>query len=175
MLEELRSFWRVLEPKITKTVRQGTENCVRREIMDVSTAPDGHKIGVRQPYGEEINLPYAPAAAGAKVGQSVIVEWRGSLSTGVAVSMGDGIAKPGILYADIKSTWVESGGVYTQNVSVPGMRAEYTPIPIMDSAAPSAEELNAFKMISHVVAAENSITLFATGEITTEINILLKI
>lgn len=175
MLAEVQEFWNSLMPKISKAIAEKTGNCVRRDRFDVSTAPNGEKIGVRQPYGSEIFLPYGPTVAGAAVGQSVIVEWRGSLSTGIVTSYGDGIIKSGVLTANLGTTW-SGNGPYTQNVSVPGMSPKFTPEPLlqMPTSGQSAA-ISAFENIVAVEAGTNSVTVYAKAQTTTAITLLLKL
>lgn len=175
MLNEIREFWAALSPKIRQSVQSMTRNCVRRERYDVSTVPNGETIGVRQPYGSEIFLPYAPTVAGAEVGNTVIVEWRESLSTGVAVSFGDGIPKCGELKVTVGTQW-SGTGPYTQQISAQGMQEGYTPIPCLDtSTEPTAAQITAFKSIAAVKAGQNSVTIYASAATDTEIQLILKL
>lgn len=175
MLNEIKAFWAALSPKIRQMVKNMTQNCVRRERYDVVAAPNGETIGVRQPYGSEIFLPYAPTVAGAVAGDTVIVEWRDSLSTGVAVSFGDGIAKCGELKVTVGTAWSGSSP-YTQQISAPGMQAGYRPIPSLDaSTEPTAAQITAFKSIVGAAAARNSVTLYADAATETPIDIILKL
>lgn len=175
MLNEIREFWAALSPKIRQSIKTMTQSCIRRERYDVSTAPNGEKIGVRQPYGSEIFLPYAPAVAGAEAGDTVMVEWRDSLSTGVAVSFGDGIPKCGELKVTVGTQW-SGTGPYTQQISAQGMQTGYTPIPSLDtSAEPTAAQITAFKSIAAVMAGQNSVTIYASAATDTEIKLILKL
>lgn len=175
MLEAIKEFWKALEPKVNRAIAERTRNCVRRERYDVTAPPDGSKIGVKPPYGVEIFLPYAPAVANAQVGQTVIVEWRGSLSTGIAVSYGDGLIKGATIPIVISTAW-NGSGPYTQNISVPGMNADYAPIPylVMPNSGQSAA-MAAFKSIVAISPGENAVTVFSDSPTTTNINVLLKL
>lgn len=175
MLEAIKDFWKSLEPKVNRTIAERTRNCVRRERYDVTTPPNGQKIGVTPPYGTEIFLPYAPTVAQAQIGQAVVVEWRGSLSTGVAVSFGDGIVGFADFPITIGTSW-EGSGPYTQTISAPGMRVGLIPIPslIVPSSGQSAA-ITAFKSIVAVQANNNSVTIYADTPTSASIDVSLKI
>lgn len=90
MLNDVSEFARALEPLIRKIVDERTKNALRVERYEVSTDPDGSVMGVRQPFGTEIFLPYSQQVANATEGDSVLVLWRGSMSTAKVWCFGDG-------------------------------------------------------------------------------------
>ena len=91
MLNDALAFWNAIRPKVDERIRELTQNVVRRERFSVSTPPDGTKIGVKQPFGKtEIFVPYTEKVQSAQIGDTVLVEWRGTLSTALAVTFGDG-------------------------------------------------------------------------------------
>lgn len=90
MIQYAEEFARALEPLIQKIVDERTKNVLRVERYEVSTEADGSVMGVRQPYGKEIFLPYSSEVASAEEGDSVLVLWRGSLSTGKVWCFGNG-------------------------------------------------------------------------------------
>lgn len=175
MLEVIKEFWKSLEPKVIKAISERTRNCVRRERYDVATPPDGEKIGVKPPYGTEIFLPYTATVINAQTGQAVIVEWRGSLSTGTVVAFGDGVIRQATVEVTVSTAW-EGSGPYTQTIAVPGMNQSFAPTFLLTvPESGQADAISAFKSIGAVVAGENSVTVFADNPTTTSINILLKI
>lgn len=90
MLEEALSFWNAIKGKVREAIREDTRNAVRMERYDVTTAPNGTKIGVSQPFGDEIFVPYSAEVANAQVGDTVLLVWWNSLSTAKAYYFGDG-------------------------------------------------------------------------------------
>lgn len=92
MLENAAALKAALAPLIEKIVDERCRNALRAERYDVSTAGNGTVMGVRQPYGKEIFLPYCSEVAGAEEGDSVLVIWRGSLSNGKVWCFADGPA-----------------------------------------------------------------------------------
>lgn len=90
MLEGIIEFWNALKPKVDQAVNEKTGNCLRVDRFDVAAAPSNGKISVRQPYGRTISIPYCEEVAAAKAGDTVLVIWWGSLSTGKAWCFGDG-------------------------------------------------------------------------------------
>lgn len=90
MLEEALSFWNAIKGKVREAIREDTRNAVRMERYDVTTAPNGTKIGVSQPFGDEIFVPYSAEVANARVGDTVLLVWWNSLSTAKAYYFGDG-------------------------------------------------------------------------------------
>ena len=90
MLELTKEFAKALEPLIQQIVDDRTKNALRVERYEVSTVADGTAMGVRQPYGTEIFLPYSQQVANAQEGDSVLVLWRGTLSTAKVWCFGNG-------------------------------------------------------------------------------------
>lgn len=108
------AFWNALKVKVKTLIQQDTFNCMRMERYDVTTAPNGTKIGVTLPEGgQEILIPYADSVAKAVVGDTVMVGWRGSMSTARAMWFGRGfdggarlldIYPVGSIYMSVNST-----------------------------------------------------------------------
>ena len=94
MLSEAKSFWEAIKGQVSKLCKQETANALRAERYDVTTVPNGTTIGVTQPYGtNEIFIPYAAEVAEAKVGDTVLVIWWGSMSNAKAWFFGSGPTK----------------------------------------------------------------------------------
>ena len=93
MQRDALEFWEAIAGKVKQTVRGMMEKSLQCERYDVTTAPDGSKIGVKQPFGSrEIFIPYSAEVAEAKVGDTVLVMWWNSLSTAKAWYFGSGPA-----------------------------------------------------------------------------------
>ncbi len=90
MLELTSELAKALEPLIRRIVDERTRNALRVERYEVSTAANGTVMGVRQPFGTEIFLPYSQQVQNATVGDSVLVLWRDSLSTAKVWCFGNG-------------------------------------------------------------------------------------
>ena len=90
MMQDAKAFWDAMRSHVARLCRQETANALRAERYDVTTAPDGKVIGVRQPFGaQEIKIPYAAEVA---VGDTVLVVWWGSMSNAKAWFFGSGPA-----------------------------------------------------------------------------------
>lgn len=108
------AFWNALKVKVKSLIQQDTFNCLRMERYDVTTAPNGTTIGVTMPEGgKEIKIPYSKDVANASIGDTVMVGWRGSMSTARAMWFGKGYsggASPldiypiGSIYMSVNST-----------------------------------------------------------------------
>lgn len=108
------AFWNALKVKVKTLIQQDTFNCLRMERYDVTTAPNGTKIGVTLPEGgKEILIPYSAEVASAVIGDTVMVGWRGSMSTAKAMWFGKGysgainplsIYPVGSIYMSVNST-----------------------------------------------------------------------
>lgn len=93
MQRDALEFWEAIAGKVKQTARNMMEKSLQCERYDVTTAPDGSKIGVKQPFGtQEIFIPYSAEVADAKVGDTVLVMWWNSLSTAKAWYFGSGPA-----------------------------------------------------------------------------------
>lgn len=86
MLKDALAFYNAIEGKIKDTIREMSGKNLQCERYDVTTAPNSStgKIGVTQPFGTEIFVPYNAACASAKVGDTVLVAWWKSLSNAKA-------------------------------------------------------------------------------------------
>lgn len=81
MISEAKAFWEAVSGKVKSLIQTETENAMRLQRYDVTTAPNGTVMGVRQPFGNnEIFLPYSKEVASATVGDTVLVAWWGSMS-----------------------------------------------------------------------------------------------
>ena len=81
MISEAQRFWDAIVGKVRQVAQETSKNAFRCERYEVTTAPNGSKIGVTLPLGtKEIFLPYSAEVAGATVGSQVLVVWWGSMS-----------------------------------------------------------------------------------------------
>lgn len=90
VMKEAKDIWDALVPAINAQIDKRIRNCVKRCKMTVTSAPNGSTIGVKEAFGDAIQLPYTAAMAGAQVGQSVWAEYAYAASNMVVVSYGDG-------------------------------------------------------------------------------------
>lgn len=89
--DEAMKIWNALKPMVNRQIEEKTRSCVRAKKMTVTTAPNGSVIGVAEPYGEEILIPYLSTLSGAAVGDAVWVWYYfNNASTMIAMSMGNG-------------------------------------------------------------------------------------
>lgn len=97
MLKDAIAVWKALEGQVRKTVKDMSGKSLQCERYDVTTAPNAStgKIGVSQPFGNEIFIPYSAAVASAAVGDTVMVFWWKSLSNAKAWYMGNAIGEGG--------------------------------------------------------------------------------
>lgn len=117
MQREVLEFWEAIAGKVKQTVRGMMEKSLQCERYDVMTAPDGSKIGVKQPFGSrEIFIPYSAEVADAKVGDTVLVMWWNSLSTAKAWYFGSGpAANYDGLISRMLDVFYPIGSVYTSS------------------------------------------------------------
>ena len=93
MMQDAKAFWDAMRSHVARLCRQETANALRAERYDVTTAPDGKVIGVRQPFGaQEIKIPYAAEVASAAVGDTGLGVWWGAMSNAKAWFFGSGPA-----------------------------------------------------------------------------------
>lgn len=88
---EALKIWEAILPMVDKEIADRTASCVRGKKMIVTEEPDGDVIGVREPFGNTIHIPYISTLSDAQVGDTVWVQWYfNNASTMHAVSFGDG-------------------------------------------------------------------------------------
>ena len=93
MLSEAQQFWDAISGKIKQLIKSETQSTMQCERYEVTTAPDGTKIGVTLPLGSnEIFLPYSAEVADATVGDPVLVVWWRSMSNAKVYYFADGFA-----------------------------------------------------------------------------------
>lgn len=81
MLSDAQRFWDAIAGKVKQVAQDVAQNTFRCERYEVTTAPNGYKMGVTLPLGaKEIFLPYSSEVSGATVGSQVLVVWWGSMS-----------------------------------------------------------------------------------------------
>ena len=88
---EALKIWEALRPMIDTEIAEKTRSCVRTRKMVCTTAPNGSVIGVAEPFGNEVKIPYSSSVSNAQVGDAVWVQWYyDNASTMLAISFGDG-------------------------------------------------------------------------------------
>lgn len=88
---EALKIWNALKPMVTKEIERLTRSCVRARKMQVKVPPNGSTIGVAEPYGETIQIPYSFALSEAREGDAVWVwEYFSNASTMIALAYGNG-------------------------------------------------------------------------------------
>lgn len=93
MLSEAQQFWDAISGKVKQLIRSETQSAMRCERYEVTTAPDGTKVGVTLPMGDnEIFLPYSAEVADADVGDPVLVVWWHSMSNAKVYYFANGFA-----------------------------------------------------------------------------------
>ncbi len=81
MLDEAKGFRDAIVGRIKGLIHSETKNALRMERYEVTTAPNGSKMGVTKPFGStELMLPYSREVSTATVGSQVLVAWWGSMS-----------------------------------------------------------------------------------------------
>jgi hypothetical protein len=73
--KEATAFWNAIKPAIDEEIKKQTKGMVQRRKVKVTTAPANSVIGVTEPFGEEIFLPYVSNLGTAVVGDMVWVEF----------------------------------------------------------------------------------------------------
>ena len=95
LTREAQKIWNALRVMVDKEIDTRTASCVRSRKMTVMAAPNGSTIGVAEPFGETVYIPYSSTLANAKVGDSVWVDWKfNNASTMVAMATGEGQIVP---------------------------------------------------------------------------------
>lgn len=130
---EALKIWEALRPMIDTEIAEKTRSCVRTRKMVCTTAPNGSVIGVAEPFGNEVKIPYSSSVSNANVGDAVWVQWYyDNASTMLAISFGDGSSQEylpltgGTVTGSITSTR-EGIGFYSRAASsVAGFSASNT-------------------------------------------------
>lgn len=90
--DEALKIWNALKPMIDREIKAKTDSCVRAKKMLVTTAPNETVIGVTEPYGTEIFVPYSSEIATSQVGDTVWVWYfYNNASTMIALTFGSGL------------------------------------------------------------------------------------
>lgn len=118
---EALKIWEALRPMIDTEIAEKTRSCVRTRKMVCTTAPNGSVIGVAEPFGNEVKIPYSSSVSNAQVGDAVWVQWYyDNASTMLAISFGNGSSQEylpltgGTVTGQIKSTYNSGKGFYVE-------------------------------------------------------------
>ena len=86
--KEALEIWNSLKPMIDKEITAKTQGMVQRRKATVTTAPSlsTNTIGVTEPFGQELMLPFATNLITANVGDSVWYEFSYGATNAVVVS-----------------------------------------------------------------------------------------
>lgn len=118
---EALKIWEALRPMIDTEIAEKTRSCVRTRKMVCTTAPNGSVIGVAEPFGNEVKIPYSSSVSNAQVGDAVWVQWYyDNASTMLAISFGDGSSQEylpltgGTVTGQVKSTYNSGKGFFVE-------------------------------------------------------------
>lgn len=123
--DEALKIWKTLKPMIDQEIESKTRSAVRAKKMSVTTAPNDGLIGVAEPFGEEVMIPYSSSLSNAQVGDAVWVWYYfNNASTMIAMTTGAGqLSFSGqpepeelevlISNTSVNSSWTNSGGHIT--------------------------------------------------------------
>ena len=83
---EASEFWNALKPMIDEEIKTQTRGMVQRRKMKVTTAPslNTNKIGVTEPFGSEMFIPFTTNLISASVGDVVWVEFMYGMTNAFA-------------------------------------------------------------------------------------------
>lgn len=91
MTREAQKIWKAIQPMVRKEARDAAQSAVRAKKMTVVTPPNGQTVGVAEPFGETLNLPYSSALPSLSPGDAVWVQWfYDNASTMMVICKGDG-------------------------------------------------------------------------------------
>ena len=122
MLSEAQRFWDAISGKVRQLIRGETQNAMRCERYEVTTAPNGTKVGVTKPFGSnELFLPYSAEISTATVGDPVLVVWWGSMSNAKVYYFADGYrgVEQGTDQLPVTFTTVGVNSGYSRTVTIP--------------------------------------------------------
>lgn len=141
LTREAQKIWNALRVMVDKEIDRRTASCVRSRKMTVMTAPNGSTVGVAEPFGQTIDIPYSSALANVKVGDTVWVDWKfDNASTMVAMATGDGQIVPDYFdYNDANRNLLEARKFIQTSITDNGDLVTPTASPVyMDYAGVSA-------------------------------------
>ena len=72
---EAQKIWKALRPMIDEEIKQKTNSCVRARKMRVMSAPEDGLVGVAEPFGNTVHVPYSSQLTDLQVGDAVWVYW----------------------------------------------------------------------------------------------------
>ena len=88
---EAQKIWKALQPMVSAEIKKQTASCIRAKKMSVTVPPDGTTVGVAEPFGETIQIPYSSSLSTLAKGDTVWVWWYyNNASTMIAVTTGSG-------------------------------------------------------------------------------------
>jgi hypothetical protein len=83
--EEALAIKAELRPIIRELVEELTNGLIKRKRMTVTVAPNGTTIGVAEPYGNTIQIPYASNLSLA-IGNSVWVDYAYGMTNAIVTT-----------------------------------------------------------------------------------------
>lgn len=111
-VQDSLAFWNKLKQKIRVLIKQETGNCMRVNLCEVVSAPNGKTIGVKMPDGSTVmNIPYSEEVSDAVVGSLVLVVWFGTLTTAKAYYYNNGFAGSNVHHPASVESFVFSLGI----------------------------------------------------------------
>lgn len=91
LTREAQKIWNALRPMVREEARKAALPAVRAKKMTVMTPPNGKTVGVAEPFGPTLDVPYSTAISHLVVGDSVWVQYfYDNASTMFVVCRGDG-------------------------------------------------------------------------------------
>lgn len=92
---EAQKIWNALVPLIDNEINIQTRAMIRAKKMTVITPPNGSTVGVAEPFGKTLNIPYSSAISTVVAGDAVWVwNYFTNASTMIAMATGDGQILP---------------------------------------------------------------------------------
>lgn len=167
LTREAQKIWNALRVMVDQEIDKRTASCVRSRKMTVMSAPNGHTVGVSEPFGQTINIPYSSALANVKVGDTVWVDWKfDNASTMVAMSTGDGQIVPDYFdYNDANRNLLEARKFIQTSLTNDGDLTD----PTADSVYMDYAGISASNYYIHVQPSTNyRLTLYDTRNETEE-------
>lgn len=91
LTREAQKIWNALRPMVREEARKAALPAVRAKKMTVMTPPNGKTVGVAEPFGPTLDVPYSTAISHLVVGDSVWVQYfYDNASTMFVVCRGNG-------------------------------------------------------------------------------------